>query len=302
MGQEGFVSIPIFQVLVFWPPMKVIVSSPSTLEGIMQQGCPGSSKNTLREWLREERILINGKPAKPRTPLDTPLQPGVCVTLGPRKKFGPKGLEILYEDRDLVVIDKPAGLLSVATDHQKESSVHAILKQRYHTRRVFPVHRLDRDTSGILVFAYTEEARDHLKKQFEVHSIEREYCALVQGAPTPAQGSWRSYLIEEKNFYVRSTGSERGRLAITHYSVIKSNRTFTLLQLKLETGRKNQIRVQAKEAGCPILGDEKYNPSLTEEEHRLCLHATRLAFQHPTRQKTLTYTSPPPAFFQKLVK
>lgn len=280
-------------------PMKTIVSSPSALVDIVQQGCPGSSKTTLRSWLREGRILIDGKPAKT---LDIQLQAGMCVTLGPRKKFADNGLKILYEDRDLIVIDKPAGLLSVATDHQKENCAHAILKRRYHTRRVFPVHRLDRDTSGILVFAYTESARDHLKKQFEVHTISREYCALVQGSPSPAQGTWKSYLVEEKNFYVRSTGSERGRLAITHYNALQSNGTYTLLRLKLETGRKNQIRVQTKEAGCPILGDEKYNPSLTEEEHRLCLHATRLAFLHPRLNKTLSFTSSPPAFFERLVR
>lgn len=279
--------------------MKMVVSSPSILADIVQQGCPGCSKNSLRSWLREGRILVDGKPAKA---LDTPLKTGMCVTLGPRNIFAENGLKILYEDRDLVVIDKPAGLLSVATDHQKENCAHAILKRRFHTRRVFPVHRLDRDTSGILVFAYSEKARDDLKKQFEAHTIEREYCALAQGTPSPDQGTWKSYLVEEKNFYVRSTGSERGRLAITHYTVLKSNSKFALLKLKLETGRKNQIRVQAKEAGCPLLGDEKYNPSLTEEEHRLCLHATRLAFRHPCLGKILAFTSAPPAFFDRLAR
>lgn len=279
--------------------MKITLLSPESLVDVVQRGCPGCSKNSLRSWLSEERILIDGKPAKS---LDTPLKAGVCVTLAPRKKFASKGLTILYEDQEVIVIDKPAGLLSVATDHQKAACVHNVLKQRYHTRRVFPVHRLDRDTSGILVFAYTEQARDHLKKQFEAHTIEREYCALVQGSPTPAQGTWRSYLVEEKNFFVRSTLDKRGRLAITHYTVLKTNGKFSLLRLKLETGRKNQIRVQAKDAGFPILGDEKYNPLLTEEEHRLCLHATRLAFQHPSRRKTLAYTSPPPNFFEKLAR
>lgn len=279
--------------------MKKTISSPTTLIDVIQQGCPGCSKNDLRSWLHEKRILIDGKPAKT---LDTNLQEGMCVSLGPRKKFASHGVEILYEDRDLVVIDKPSGLLSVATDHQKEHCVHSILKRRFHTRRVFPVHRLDRDTSGILVFAYTEEARDHLKKQFEVHTIAREYNAVVQGAPSPTQGTWESYLVEEKNFFVRTASKERGQLAITHYKIEQANAQFALLNLKLETGRKNQIRVQAKEAGCPLLGDEKYNPSLGKKQHRLCLHAIRLAFMHPTTKKTLVFISPPPVFFQKLVK
>ncbi len=278
--------------------MKKIISSPTTLLDVMQQECPGCSKNDVRSWLRGGRITIDGNLAKT---LDIHLKEGMCVALGPRAKFASHGIKILYEDRDLIVIEKPSGLLSVATAQIKEHCVHAILKSRFHTRRVFPVHRLDQDTSGILVFAYTERTRDHLKKQFEAHTIEREYCAVVQGVPSPFQGTWTSYLIEGKDYFVRTSKKNQGQLAITHYKIEKASKTCALLRLTLETGRKNQIRVQAKEAGCPLLGDEKYNPSLDQGKQRLCLHALRLAFTHPTTKKTMVFTSPPPAFFEKLV-
>ncbi len=279
--------------------MKKNITPLPTLFEIVLQRYPDSSKTTIRSWLREERLLIDGKPA---SSLDTPLSQETSFSLAPKKKYISSRIEILYEDKDLVVVDKPAGLLSVATDHQKTYCVHTILKRRYHTRRVFPVHRLDRDTSGVLVFAYSEHSRDDLKKQFEAHTIEREYYALVKGSPTPSQGTWKSYLVEEKNFFVRSTLDKRGKIAITHYSVLKTNGVVSLLRLSLETGRKNQIRVHAKDAGHPLIGDEKYNPSLSEEEHRLCLHAGRLAFQHPRLEKKLEFKSPSPYFFERLVR
>lgn len=262
---------------------------------------PDSSKTTLRKWIAQKRVLPDG-------------------SLLPKKKYAERGIEILYEDKEIVVIEKPAGLLSVATALDKRS-VHDILKQRYYRAQVFPVHRLDKETSGILVFAYTTQARDVLKKRFELHEIEREYEAIVMGEITPRDGTWKSLLFEGKNFYMMS--GKHGKLAITHYQTVTSRlwhvpktqesivpprkeksrfsqhksalqppppQRVTLIRVRLETGRKNQIRVQSSDAGHPVLGDQKYGyrgPKLK----RLYLHARKLGIKHPITDKKMEFLS-----------
>lgn len=249
---------------------------------------PDSSKTTLRGWIEGGRIEVEGKRAQKASML---LRPGQRILVGPRAKVAFADLKIVYEDRDLVVVDKPEGLLSVATDDDDSArSAHSILKRRFHRPRIYPVHRLDRDTSGLLVFAYTEAARLGLKEQFEAHTIDREYRAWVHGIPPEKKGTFESYLQEDAFFYVRSTPTQQGKLAITHYEVIEEGKEISLLRLKLETGRKNQIRVHLSEAGFPIVGDQKYG--LPDEKiSRLHLHAVELGFVHPANQKHLHFHS-----------
>ena len=246
---------------------------------------PDSSRTTLKEWISQGRISLGGRILK--SP-DLLIQETAVPTLSPKKKFAPLGIEILYEDRDIVVVEKPEGLLSVGTPYQKEKCLHTILKRRHHRTQVFPVHRLDKETSGILVFAYTIKARDVLKKLFEKHDLLREYQAVVYGTPSPAEGTWEHRLFEDARFYVHV--SENGKLATTHYRTLASHGNMSLLSIRLETGRKNQIRVQSAASGHPLVGDPKYGKK-DDPHKRLYLHACFLSFHHPLTGKTLSFTS-----------
>ena len=249
----------------------------------LQAHYPDSSKTTLKKWIRDGKVLLDGKPATaPHHPVGEEK-----LTLASKKKDD----FIVYEDAHIVVIDKPAGLLSVAAERGTEISAHKILKERAKSHRVYPVHRLDRHASGLLVFAYTHDAKEGLKAQFAAHSIERIYLALVEGL-LESPGTWQSHLWEDSTYRVHSSKQE-GKLAITHYTPIKHNKETTLLQVKLETGRKNQIRVHCADAGHPIVGDTKYG--VKEQHHRrIFLHAHTLSFIHPITKQRITLSSKPP--------
>lgn len=278
--------------------MKYIASFDIPLIEALAQLSPQSSKNTLRSWIKEGRVQVNEIPVKNASL--TVLKDQV-VTVGQRKKIIRPGMPILYEDQDLVVIDKPSGLLSVATAFEKGETVHALLKAHYHPRKVFVVHRLDQDTSGVMVFALNEEACNRLKDLFEVHEIERAYTAIVEGQFSLPAGTWQSYQYEDSQYHVHETEDEsKGRLAITHFQRIAPSKRYTWLQLRLETGRKNQIRVHCQSAGHPVVGDKKYG-ALSNPLKRLCLHAHLLAFQHPFTKKYLRFESPVPEEFYRLV-
>ena len=277
--------------------MKYIAVKESSLLEVACEMAPESSKNTVRSWIEQGRITLDGRVVKKS---QTPVRKGEEVKLEKRTAFLEEGLKVLYEDPEIVVIDKPEGLLSVATDFQKQLTAHSILKRRFYSQRVFPVHRLDRETSGVLVFAYTEQARDGLKHLFEIHDIEREYFAIVKGKPPRAKGTWTNYLIEDKNYVVKTAPSSKGKLAVTHYELCGFNSSFSRLRLRLETGKKNQIRVQCQEEGCPIVGDKKYGGDITPV-NRLCLHAHLLSFIHPTKNKKISFTSSLPEVFYRLV-
>lgn len=259
---------------------------------------PQSSKRTLKQWVNEGRITINGSVVKK----ERMLQPGDLVALGAKKRFLESGVRLLYEDSDLVIIEKPRGLLSVATDFQTVDTAHAVLKRTYRKRTVHVVHRLDQDTSGVMVFALSEKGREGLKKLFAKHELKREYCAIVEGHFDTAEGTWTSYLYEQPNYKMYVTNDpQKGQIAITHYLVEGVSRRYSRLRLRLETGRKNQIRVQCQEAGHPVVGDEKYGAK-TDPIKRLALHAMGLEFIHPVSKKKLTFQSPIPESFKRLVK
>lgn len=276
--------------------MKYTVTAPMTLIEALAELSPESSKTTLRSWLKEGRVTVDGELAKLAAVL---VREGQEVALGTRPRFIKGGIRILFEDRHLVVIEKPAGLLSVATNFETTDTAHAILKNHYHPKRVFVVHRLDQDTSGVMLFALTEEARDALKTTFEEHNIERAYTALVEGYVKPPTGTWQSYVYEDEAYVVHSTSdTEKGRLAITHYKVLSANKRYSTLILNLETGRKNQIRVHCQDAGCPIVGDKKYGAK-TNPLKRLCLHAHLLAFTHPITKQQMRFDSAAPDTFHR---
>lgn len=218
-----------------------------------------------------------------------------------RSSHQPKGLLILHEDRDIIVVDKAPGLLTVATPREKEQTAYHRLtdyvrKGNSKSReRVFIVHRLDREVSGVLVFARTPEAKAALQSQWE--SVEKRYLALVQGSPREPEGTFSSYLVEEGVHRVHSTdNADRGKLSHTRYKLLGHHHGVSLLEITLLTGRKHQIRVHLAENRVPILGDRKYGDQRSKER-RIALHAWSLTFRHPYTGKPGTYETRLPHLF-----
>jgi 23S rRNA pseudouridine1911/1915/1917 synthase len=222
-----------------------------------------------------------------------------------QSKFLPKGLLVLYEDKDLMVVDKPAGLLSVATPTEKTRTAHFVLTEYIRKgcgrsqKRLFVVHRLDRDTSGALIFAKSEEAMFRLKERWQ--ETEKKYLAVVHGKLEKTSGTLSSYLAEDDDYNVYSTSdTARGRLSHTKYSVLRETKGLSLLEVTLLTGRKNQIRVHFAGIGHPIVGDIKYGKP-DDRFECLALHARSISFKHPFSKKQLSFEAEVPAFFSALV-
>lgn len=279
-----------------WP-----VNTKNTLLIALEKKFPDSSRTTLREWIQNGRVEVDGKvvcSAKAEITEDQDVQLGKKK---PRQQMKlPQGVKLLYRDDHIAVVDKPAGILSVAKESDDGNHLHGILKRAFKPSRVFPVHRLDRETSGVLIFALSEKARLELREMFAKRQLERRYLAVVNGVMEEIQGKWNSLLVEGGDYVVRSSDS-RGRRAITRYRVLKNGPNATLLELKLETGRKNQIRVHAADAGHPIAGDEKYGRGW-DPVGRLCLHAASLSFSHPVTKQEHSYTSETPAVFGRALR
>ena len=245
---------------------------------------PEASKTTLRQMLKSERVFVDGKVIKKNIPLNQ----GATCEVGNRKIYE-GDLEIYYEDEDIVVVNKPEGLLSVATKKEPFQTLHAKLKERY--KRVWPVQRLDKKTSGVLVFALNHEAKEGLKEQFMEHSIVREYRAIVVGE-IPKSGVWKHKLVEDGNLKMHVTHG-KGLYAETHFKVLSRKKSRSFVSFRLKTGKKNQIRVQASHMGCPIWGDVKYGGKEMQAE-RMYLHAHLLKFSHPITGEKMEFTSPIP--------
>lgn len=222
------------------------------------------------------------------------------------KRFQPRGLRILHEDRDIVVVDKRGGLLTMSRDRVGEPTAYRLLTDYVRKgnakspQRVFIVHRLDRDTSGVLVFARSEAAQQHLQGAWS--SFQKTYCAVVHGTMPADKGVLASNLMEDARFRVRSVDDpNKGRPARTGYTVQRTTGAHSLLEIELFTGLKNQIRVHCADVGCPVVGDRKYGTGKSGDR-RLALHAAALTITHPHSKQPMTFTAPPPHFFTMLMK
>lgn len=266
--------------------MQLIAQEKSPLSELLKKLAPDSSNNTLRSWLEQGRVMVDDQRVKKFSHI---VHSGQTVTVGASCHFLPRNLKIVFEDKYLVVVDKPSGLLSVATEVEMERSAHLLLKRHHKNGPVYPIHRLDRETSGLLVFAYNQATRHALKDQLEVRSMEREYRALVHGHP--GNGTWSCNLAENEQMQVYCCPETEGKIAITHYETLETRGPYSLLKLRLQTGRKHQIRVQASDAGFPLVGDPKYGREI-DPKKRLHLHAARLKFVHPELNKEMEFTSP----------
>ena len=214
-----------------------------------------------------------------------------------------RDLDIVYEDESIVVVNKPAGLLSVPLARREESpSVASLIEERlrsHRARRVFAVHRLDRDTSGLVVFARHPRAQQALKDQFARHQPERVYWALVHGHPVPKVGTWRDRLVWDQTALVQKAAEARdprAAEAICDYRVLESFAEASLIEVRLNTGKRNQIRIQAALRGHPLIGEQQYRNDDERDVSfpRQALHAHRLAFRHPMTGRALRFDAPPP--------
>jgi len=213
-----------------------------------------------------------------------------------------KKLDILYEDKFIIVINKPSGLLTISTNKEKERTlfhyVYEYLKQKNKNNKVFIVHRLDKDTSGIVVFAKDERTKFYLQENW--NDFKRGYVAVVEGKVKNKKGVLKSYLMETKTLYTYSVNDKNGKLAITEYERVLENKKYTMLSLNLKTGRKNQIRVQLSDLGNPIVGDKKYGIK-KDPIRRMALHANYLEFIHPKTKEKIVIDIDIPNSFINLV-
>jgi 23S rRNA pseudouridine1911/1915/1917 synthase len=277
--------------------MKWIVEENSTLFEALSKASSESSKTTLKSWIGEGRIYVDGQPIKKNNAL---VITGQVVELKSRQRHVVPGIRILHEDSFLIAIDKPCGLLSVATAFEKEKTLHSYIKEKYYPRKVGVVHRLDQEASGVMLFVFSDKVSQKMRTIFERHDIKRIYYAIVEGKMEKSSGTWQSYVYEDANYFVHSTQDpEKGTIAITHYRVKAATNRFSLLEVQLETGRKNQIRVHCKESGHPVVGDKKYGAQ-TNPLSRLGLHAHFISFAHPVTGKQMSFSSPLPEEFRRV--
>ncbi|MDE7348018.1 MAG: RluA family pseudouridine synthase, partial [Muribaculaceae bacterium] len=269
---------------------------------------PDAKRGDLKKWLKFGHISVDGQVT---SAFDAPVAPGSVVEVNftrPFVVFRHPRLKLVYEDDDIIVVDKGYGLLSVGTDSSKKNSVetaYSILreyvKSKHPSNKIFIVHRLDRDTSGLMVFAKTIESKEALQHNWNNMVLERKYVALLDGELEKESGEIRSHLAETIQHEVYSTEDpSEGKLAVTRYKVRRRGKGHTLAEFSLDTGRKNQIRVHARDLGCPITGDKRYGNG-SGPLHRLALHAETLRFAHPVSRLDMNFTSPVPSQFYKYV-
>jgi 23S rRNA pseudouridine1911/1915/1917 synthase len=253
-------------------------------------------RNTIKTLLRYENIFVNGKV---ETYYAFQLSKGDVVEIEKKKDTAP--LEIIYEDKDILVINKPCGLLTEATNKEKEKTAYYIMKEYVNKKKekLFLVHRLDQYTSGILMFVKNKNLYDALTSTWNEDVKERGYIAIVEGNMKQKNGTIKNYLSESKTQEVYISSKKEGKLAITHYRTIKSNRRYSMLEVHLDTGRKNQIRVHLSSLHHPIAGDKKYG-STSNPIKRLALHHHRFAFVNPLTKRRYELTCKTPEEFDQL--
>ena len=285
---------------------KLTVEEPAELMAFLIAQLPHKNRNNIKSLLSNKQILIDGKVY---TQFNHPLQPGQVVTVAATRAPETtqyRGLTILHEDQNLIVINKQSGLLSMATNKERDRTAYGILsdyvKKENPKNKIFIIHRLDRETSGVMMFAKSEKVQRLMQESWNDTIKERTYVALVEGVPQPPKGTVTSYLKESKALIVYSSQNpDNGQLSITNYTVLKSTADYALLELELETGRKNQIRVHMQDIGHPIAGDSKYGAE-TNPIGRLGLHAEVLAFEHPITGEPMKFDAPVPKTFLAMVK
>jgi len=278
---------------------RLQVDRPERLIAFLRRQLPDWKRKTLEQRVQSGCVSVNGRPVTRNDPLavgDEVLvgDPG----LSPRDP--PRGLEVLYEDEDLIAVHKPAGLLSVSTESEKERTALALVREWLSRPRrpagLWPVHRLDRETSGVLLFSKSRAAQATVQERWA--EARKLYLALVEGRPLPAQGVVDRPLFEDASLTVRVGEHPDARPARTRYSTLRELGRATLLEVELDTGRRHQIRAHLAWLGHPVLGDGRYGT----KGPTLGLHARRLEVLHPRHGGRICIETPPPGAFEALVR
>ena len=280
------------------------VTEPDELMAFLMKKMNGISRTRTKALLANRVVSVNNNI---QTQYNYPLSPGMRVQISKEKhkhEFHNLMLKILYEDAYLIVVEKKEGLLSVATDKQKERTAQHILneyvKRQHRNNRIFVVHRLDRETSGIMMYAKDEKTQHTLRDHWHDIVYDRRYVAIVNGNMEKDQGTIESWLTDHKLYVSSSPTDDGGKYSVTHYRTIKRANGYSLVELQLETGRKNQIRVHMQTLGHPVLGDERYGCELNPL-NRLALHAFKLCFQHPVTGERMEFETPYPGVFKNIM-
>lgn len=287
-------------------PMEFKVKEPSVLIDFLLKALHGKSRTSVKAMLAKKLVSVEHEVV---TQFNHSLLAGQMVSIGkksPAKAEVLRGVTIVYDDDDLIIIEKSAGLLSVATDMGTEKSAHSIasahLKRKSHKTKLFIVHRLDRETSGLMMFVKTKDIQKKLRTNWQESVLTRSYTVVVEGSVAKDQGTITSWLQGTDGLRTYSSQvSGDGQKAVSHYKVVKRSADFSMLEVELETGRKNQIRVHMQDLGHPVIGDEKYG-AVKNPIGRLGLHARVLAFEHPVTGKKMSFESEVPPEFLRLFK
>ena len=267
---------------------------------------PDRKRSSIKQLLKFGSVMVNGNVT---SQFNVPLNQGDTVKVNLTRAFPVfynRRVKIVYEDDDIIVIEKGYGLLSMGNEKIKDGTAYSILKdylkEKDPRNKIFIIHRLDRDTSGLMMFAKTIEAKEAMQHNWNNMVLERTYLAVVEGKVEEESGTVKSYLAENSQMEVYSTDDpEKGQLAVTRWKKIASGNGYTLMEVSLDTGRKFLIRVHMKDIEHPIAGDRKYGAK-SSPIHRLALHAQTLRFVHPVTRRDMRFETPIPASFEKMIK
>ena len=292
-----------------WRPDSIFIwrnEEETTLLQCLEQKLSDHKRSSLKAMMKYGQVAVNGVPT---SQIDVTVQPGAEMSVNFTRPFvtcSPPRIRLVYEDDDIIVVHKGSGILSVGTDNRSDGTAYSIvrnyLKNKDPHLKLFIIHRLDRDTSGLMMFAKNIEAKEAMQHNWNNMVLSRTYVAVVEGKVEEESGTVRSYLAETSQYEVYSTQNpEEGQLAITRYKRLDCRHGYSLMELSLDTGRKNQIRVHMKDLGHPIVGDRKYGAK-SSPLRRMALHARTLRFVHPVTRKDMPFETPIPSRFLSLLK
>ena len=282
--------------------MKIIVEKEAELLDYLYNNVD-MPKKRIKQYLTHGSIYVNNNKT---TKYNYKLLPGMNIVIATdNKNRKTLPFDILFEDNHIIVVNKPSGLLTIATTKEKEKTLYHIVREYLVSKdknaRIFIVHRLDKDTSGVVVLAKDEKTKNKLQENWNEYVSLREYVAVVHGKLNKESDKIVQKLKETKTNLVFVSHNEEGKEAITNYKVIKENDNYSLLSINIETGRKNQIRVAMATINHPIVGDKKYGNS-NDKETRLYLHANRLQMYYPELKKDILFETATPNEFKKIMK
>ncbi|MBQ0056440.1 MAG: RluA family pseudouridine synthase [Bacteroidales bacterium] len=277
-------------------------SAESTLLSYLFEVLAPRSRSEIKSYLVHSQVMVNDTPT---TQFDTPLMPGDSVTVNfsrPYVSLDNRMCRMIWEDDDIIVVEKQSGLLTVPAGRQREKTAQQIVDDYVYAQdgrsHAYVCHRLDQFTSGILIFAKNSSVQQRLRDAWNTYVVERMYMAVCEGMPKDPEGEVKSYLVENSAMKVYSTNDpSKGKLSVTRYKVVRTNGNFSLIDIQILTGRKNQIRVHMSDLGCPVTGDKKYGAKYNPCG-RLMLHNYALQFIHPVTRQNLRFELPLPANFK----